>query len=180
MIDFLSLADFYAFLQLSFAELGVQGSLFAVGGDAALLNQTSRLASGGGQLTGHHQVEDADGTVGQAVGGKLGGGHIGIIAAADEKGMGGLLCLVSLFLSVYQAGELVGQNFLGFVELAAFLLIHLVDLFQRKEGQHADTLENIGIADISPVLEELEGRSFIGIKPYGSGRGFAHFLTFRI
>ena len=79
-----------------------------------------------------------------------------------------------------ERGELIGENLLGAVELAAFPFIHLVNLLQRQEGEHTDAFEHIGIAHVSPVLVEVIGRGLVRVKPDGAGLGLAHLLAFGI
>ena len=73
--------------------------------------------------------------------------------------------------------EFEGENFLGAVELAAFPLVHLVDLLERQERQHTDALEHVRVAHIAPVLVELERRRLIGVEPDSALRGLAHLLA---
>ncbi len=56
-------------------------------------------------------------------------------------------------------------------------MVHLVDLLQRQEGQHADALEHVGIAHVAPVLVELEGAGLVGVQPDGIAGGLAHLLA---
>ena len=60
---------------------------------AALLDQTAGLPLGGHQAALEHQLQDADGAVGEVRGGKAGGGHIGGVAALGEEAPGSLLSL---------------------------------------------------------------------------------------
>lgn len=90
---FLSLSDLDTGFQSSLCNLGVEGCLFVINGDAALLNETSCLASGGSQLAGHHQIQDSDGILGELIPGDLSGRHIGIIAAAHEQCVDAVLAL---------------------------------------------------------------------------------------
>ena len=76
--------------------------------------------------------------------------------------------------------QLVGQNLLGLVQLLALPVVHLVDLLQRQEGQHTDALENVRVADVAPVLVELERARLVGVKPDGVARSFAHLLALRV
>ena len=80
-------------------------------------------------------------------------------------------------LTVDHLRQLVGQNLLGFVQLLTLPVVHLVDLLQRQEGQHTDALEHIRVADVAPVLVELERARLVGIKPDGVARGLAHLLA---
>mgnify|MGYP006988635803 CR=1 FL=1 len=60
------------------------GHLLAVYLYTALFHQTACLLLGGSQLALHHQIQNADGAVGQVLGGQLGGGHVAHVAAAHE------------------------------------------------------------------------------------------------
>ena len=60
------------------------------------------------------------------------------------------------------------------------MLLHLLDLLDRQEGQHLQALDDVGIADISPVLEEIVGRGLFGIEPDGALFGLAHLLALGI
>ena len=79
-----------------------------------------------------------------------------------------------------QIGQLIGQNFLSLVELAALPLIHFVNLLQRQESQHSDTLEYVRVAYVPPILVEIIGRSLVGVQPNRAGGGLAHFLALRV
>ena len=100
--------------------------------------------------------------------------------AARKKRLGTCLGLLRFLFAVNQRGEFSGENLLRLVELFAFPGIHLADLLHRQEGQHADAFEDIGVADISPVLVEIEGRSLVRIKPDGIAGGLAHLLALGI
>ena len=78
---------------------------------------------------------------------------------------------------MYHLGQLVGQDLLGAVQLAALPLIHFVNLLQRQEGKHANALENIAVANIAPILVEIEGAGLIGIKPNGVAGSFSHLVA---
>ena len=78
---------------------------------------------------------------------------------------------------MYQLGQLESQDLLCLVQLAAFPVIHLVDLLQRQESQHPQAFQHICVAHVSPVLVELEGACLLRIQPYGAGLGFAHLLA---
>ena len=91
-----------------------------------------------------------------------------------------ILRLVRLVVSVNQAGQLMGQDLLGLIELAALPLCHLVDLLQRQEGQHAQALDDVRIADVSPVLIEVVGGRLVRIQPHGAADSLAHLLALRV
>jgi len=78
------------------------------------------------------------------------------------------------------AGQLVSQNFLGFVQALILPCAHLVDLLQRQEGEHTDALHHIGIAHIAPVLVKLEWTGLVGVQPDGIAGGLAHLLALRV
>ena len=73
--------------------------------------------------------------------------------------------------------QLICEYLFCLVELAALPLVHLVNLLERQESEHTDTLENIAVRDISPILIELVGRGLLGVEPNGVARGFAHLMT---
>ena len=79
-----------------------------------------------------------------------------------------------------ELGKLESEDLLGLVELAALPLVHLVDLLERKEGQHADALEDVRVADVAPVLIEVEGAGLVRIEPDGVARSLAHLLALRV
>ena len=89
----------------------------------------------------------------------------------------GLLGLLGFFFSVDQLGQLKGQDLLGGVQLCALPGVHLVDLFQRQEGEHPNALEHIVVAHIAPILVELVGRGLVGVQPHCAGGGLAHLLA---
>ena len=113
----------------------------------------------------------------QLVSSDLGGGHIGIVAAAHKQGLGGSLGLGGLFLAVDQLGQLVGQDLLGGVQLGILPVSHGIDLLHGQEGQHADALQNVSILNIAPVLVELVGSGLVGIQPHSAGSSLAHLLA---
>ena len=77
-------------------------------------------------------------------------------------------------------GQLIRQDLLGLVQLASFPCVHLIDLLQRQEGQHADTFQHIRVSYISPVLVKIKGRGLLRIQPDRAGLGLAHLLALRI
>ena len=79
-----------------------------------------------------------------------------------------------------ECGELVGEDLLRAVELAALPLIHLVDLLERQECEHTDALQNILIAHVAPVLVEVVGRGLVRVEPHRAARGLAHLLALGI
>ena len=78
---------------------------------------------------------------------------------------------------MYQGGQFVGQDLLGGIELGALPLVHLVDLLEGQEGHHAQALENVSVADVSPVLVEIVGGGLVGVEPDCSLGGLAHLLA---
>ena len=56
-------------------------------------------------------------------------------------------------------------------------MIHCVNFLKRKEGEHTDTLENVLIADIAPVLIEFIGACLFGVEPNSTRSGLAHLFT---
>ena len=79
-----------------------------------------------------------------------------------------------------KAGKLICEDLLSGVELAALPFVHLVYLLKRQEGQHSQALENIGVADIAPILIEIIGRGLFGVEPNRAGLGFTHLLALGI
>ena len=116
-------------------------------------------------------------TVGQVILGQLGGGHVVGVGAAAEQGPGGLLGLLGLLLAVDHFGELEGQDLLGFVELRALPAVHLVDLLQGQEGEHAHALLHVRVLHVAPVLVEVEGAGLFRVQPHGVARGLAHLFA---
>ena len=74
-------------------------------------------------------------------------------------------------------GQLVGENFLGLVELGVRPCVHLIDLLQRQEGQHPDALHHVGVAHVPPVLVEFKGRGLVGVQPDSVSGGLAHLVA---
>ena len=178
MIDLLTLADLEPVLKLLLCVYGFNArNDFAVDGDAALFNQPARLTLGGRELAEHHEVNERDGAIGEALFGHLRARHVLVRTCAGEKGCSGGLGLVGLLGSVDETGELVGENLLLLIDTAAVPLVHFLDGFQRQEGEHADALHHIGIIHIAPVLVELKGRGLIGIKPHSAFGGLTHLLA---
>ena len=79
-----------------------------------------------------------------------------------------------------QGGQLIRQDDLGFVQLAALPFVHLIDLLERQESQHTQALEDVRVAHVPPVLIEIIGTGLIGIQPYGAFGGLAHLLALGI
>ena len=79
----------------------------------------------------YEEGEDVDAAVGQVCFRELGFRHVLTVSAACEQGAAGFLCLGCFFFTVNQLRKLECQDFLGLVQLAAFPMIHLVDLLQR-------------------------------------------------
>ena len=178
VVDLLALLDDDAIGQLLCREAdGGSGDLLAINEDASLGDQTAGLAVGGGQTGLDHHGQDANGAVRQVCLGQLGGGHVLGIGCTAEQGAGGVLGFVGLFLAVDHAGQLVGQDLLCLVQALILPGGHLVDLLQRQEGQHPDALHDIGVADVAPVLVELEGAGLVGVEPDGVAGGLAHLLA---
>ena len=121
MEDLLALLDDHAVSgELRLIEGHINGRhLPIIDSHAALLDQAAGLAVGGAQAAGHQQLDGTDLTIGKPGLRQLGSGHIFAAAAAAEQGAGGLLSLVGLLLAVDQLGQLVGQDLLGLIELAA-------------------------------------------------------------
>ncbi len=76
-----------------------------------------------------------------------------------------------------QLGKLEREYFLSLVELSTFPFFHFEYLLNRQERKHFQALDNVRIVDVSPVLEEIERRSFFGIEPNCTLFGLAHFLA---
>ena len=73
--------------------------------------------------------------------------------------------------------QIIRQDFLRLIELAALPAVHLLDLFHRKEGQEPDAAKHIGVCDISPVLIEVIRTGLFRIKPDRAAHGLAHLLA---
>ena len=180
MIDLLALLDDDTVLQLISGKADSGSShLFTIHQDTALHDQTAGLAVGSGQTGLDHEGQNADGAIGQIRFGQLSGRHVLSVSSTAEQGTGSVLGLLSLFLAVDHLGQLVGQDLLGLVQTLILPGAHLIDLLQRKEGQHPDALHHISIADIAPVLVEFKGIAPIvnpcsvpwGIKAFSSYLG---------
>ena len=105
---------------------------------------------------------------------------LGVSGSAAEQCAGCVLRLVGLLLAVDHLGQLEGKDLLSLVEALIFPGAHLIDLLQRQEGQHPDALHDICIADVAPVLIELEGAGLVGVEPDGVAGGLTHLLSLRI
>ena len=101
-------------------------------------------------------------------------------AAAAEECFGAGFGLLCLFLAVHHLRQFKRQNFLGLVQLAAFPLVHLIDLLERQERQHTDTFHNIGIIDVAPVLIKFKRTGLIRVEPDSISGGLAHLLALRV
>lgn len=145
---------------------------------APLLNQPPCLAIGGRQPALHQQGQRADGPIGKVRVGQGGGRHIHRAPSGGEQGAGRRLGLVRLLLAVDEAGDLVGQYLLGTVQLAPLPGFHGLDLLNGQEGQEFQTLDDIGILHVAPILEEVVGGELTGIQPDGAAHGLAHLLPF--
>ena len=83
-------------------------------------------------------IQNIDGSVSEILIRQFTGWHISRIPAGKQLA-GALLRFFRLFLAVNQFCQLVSQDFL-LPDLTGFLpLIHLIDLLNRQEGQHAET-----------------------------------------
>ena len=76
-----------------------------------------------------------------------------------------------------QLRQFKGQNFLGPVQLAALPMRHFLNLFQRQESEHPQTLEHISVIHIPPILIEIKRRRLIGIQPDSVACGFSHLIS---
>ena len=154
--------------------------LLVVDRNAALFNQSAGFAVGLAELAAHHQVENADRAVGEVGRFKLRGGHVFAVAACGKNRLGSRHRLVGFLLTVNELGQLIGENLLGAVELAAFPAAHFVDFLQRQEGQHADAFQHVRVVHVAPVLEEVVGGSLLRVEPHRALGGLAHLLALGI
>ena len=79
-----------------------------------------------------------------------------------------------------ELGKLVGELFLSGVDGAALELFIFCDLIERHKCQHLHALDNVTVTDISPILEELVGRSLFGVEPNSAALGLAHLLALAV
>ena len=178
MVNLLALLDDDALVQRVNGQNSLRvGDLLAVDEDAALLDKLAGFTVGAAQTRGDHGGQQADTTVLDKLGVQLRAGHILVVGGTAEQAAGSGLRLFGLLLTVDHLRQLVGQNLLGLVQLLTLPVVHLVDLLQRQEGQHTDALEHIRVADVAPVLVELERARLVGVKPDGVARGLAHLLA---
>ena len=181
MVGLFPLFDHNTVLELHNRQTkGRVGHFLAVHQNAALLYQLAGFTVGTAQLGTNHGSQQANLTVLDQCGIQLGGRHVLVVGYAAEQLAGCTLGLFSFLGTVHHAGQLVSQDFLGLVQLLAFPVVHLIDLLQRQEGQHADALEYISIADIAPVLVELERAGLVGVKPDGVALGLAELLALSV
>ena len=75
-------------------------------------------------------------------------------------------------------GQFVSKDFFGFIQLTAFPFFHCFNFLNRHKGQKFQTIDNIIISYISPILEKFIRWSFFGIKPQSTLFGFSHFFAF--
>ena len=148
----------------------------AVHGCSALLYRASRLGFGRNKSGPHEHGQDVNVSIDEIIFLQLCRRHLRRISLAEQCACA-LLRLLRFFLAVYQFGQLICQDLFRRIELRALPGIHLIDLLQGKEGQHADTSEHIRVRHISPVLIELERGCLLRVKPYGAGLGLAHLLA---
>ena len=74
--------------------------------------------------------------------------------------------------------KLICKHLFSLVELCALhCSLHFLDLLNGEEGKKLQALDNIAVAHVSPVLEELVGRGLFGVKPYSALFGLAHLLA---
>ena len=80
-----------------------------------------------------------------------------------------------------ELGKLKCEKLLGFVKLCALKrFLHFLYLLDRNEGQHFEALDNVRVADVSPVLVEIVRAGLFGIEPDCALFGLAHFLALGI
>ena len=60
------------------------------------------------------------------------------------------------------------------------MFLHFLYLLDRNECEHLQALDNISVANVSPVLIELVWRSFFRVEPYSALFCLAHFLALRV
>ena len=102
------------------------------------------------------------------------GGHILGIGHAAKQAFGRRLRFFGGLLAVHHFRQFEGENLFGTVQLFSLPGIHLVNLLQRQEGEHADALHHIGVVYIAPVLVKLKGACFVRVQPHGVASRFAH------
>ena len=76
--------------------------------------------------------------------------------------------------------QLVCELFFCAVYRAALKLCIFGNLFERHECEHLHALDNIGIVDISPVLEEIVGCRLFRVEPNGTVCRFAHLFALAV
>ena len=85
------------------------------------------------------------------------GGHIGCARTSAKQRAGPFLGFFCFFFAMHYFCQFIGKNFLCPVQLASFPVGHLLNLFQRQEGEHPNALDHIRILHIPPILVEVEG-----------------------
>ena len=76
-----------------------------------------------------------------------------------------------------ELGDLVGENLLGFVDLAVLERTQTTNLVHRQEGQQTEALFDVLIVNIAPVLVEVVRAGLRRIEPKCALLGLAHFTT---
>ena len=81
------------------------------------------------------------------------------------------------FVAMHQAGEVGSQPLSArpAAGVGSVLILQLLDLRSRQIGEVSQTLADVGVLRIVPILIELIRAGFLGREPEGPGLGLAHF-----
>src|SRR5690606_27196641 len=90
-----------------------------------------------------------------------------------------LLCKFEILLAVYQFRHLLGKCFLQNTQMWRLLMLsnQFFYFYHRPERENQYHFGSIFICHFEPELVKLVRRSFLRIKPYIAGFGFAKFAT---
>ena len=156
------------------------GHLAVADGYTAVLDKALCLALGRSKSGyGKHRC-NGDAAVLKVRIGKCSRGHVLTPARTSKNRSRSFERLVCLIIAVNELGKLVGELFLSGVDGAALELFILCDLIERHKCQHLHALDNVTVTDISPILEELVGRSLFGVEPNSAALGLAHLLALAV
>lgn len=161
---------------------------------ATALDQPARLAGGGAQAGVDQQLADTDAGLnlspGQGGGGQFGGRLGGLDArhragggdgtrgiGEAELGASGEVGLARRGGAVGEGGGLVGEDFLGAVDLGRGQGAEAPDFVHGQGGEEAEEPGHFAVIDIPPELVVVVRGGAGGVEPDGAGGGLAEFLA---
>ena len=151
------LDDEYTVIKVGFCDgLSCVGYFFAIKGNTALLYCSTSIAV---TLCEFEFAEKADKAFSFA--GKVCSFHLccrnvcSCCTATRECCARCIKSLLRFFFAVDELCYFKCEYFLCFVYLGALKCGEALNLVHRNEGQHAEAFVHVGVANVSPVLEEL-------------------------